>query len=574
MVNALEFIPKSKQALFSNAFEREDRLHTIQLLSDLKYLHHKDFVSQEVPATRFEKAIQLFRTEYKALINSNESWSNFSSIYNALESDTIASKNQLSEKEIDLLEILTSLEGAFEIKHISVGVRTLLSRVCLYRYKVFGFKKLPQVNAVVSQDVVITLTEIAKSIGYITGSWIQFSNVLGSQLQLTTFCKELYVREDTQFNAVVLFKINRKYVKQFRGNNFLISNKRRFTEKLSQDKYYNDIKTIVDDNSRRNTALNAKVVTTENIFLLRVIQVKLWIAGLYEGNLDNDFGPLTYEALREYLEYHIDNETRPKKELARVLFLLKSNHGLFNLVYFFNTYLDVEESVEIEKKHASVSNLYDFVVSNHRNDKRRGYQPKSTVKEKQNKLQHALTANINNYAQHGIALKARRQYKGKKRFLRFFAKVYDLIKNGVRFIKKIIAKLIRVIAKSIKIIFYEIVQGIKNFKKGLHFLFGKRITNTDNAIETDFDFDFDGVTTVNHTYSDYQLQEHSQLIDDKANAIYPALNFTRIVIEWGIKLANGTAWISILVGIAKLFKDFVIRTLKQRSNYLKPAVFF
>jgi len=162
MVNALEFIPKSKQAIFSKAFDREDRLHVIQLLSDLKYLNYNDFVAQEVPLKKLENAVAQFRIEYKELLTAKESWSNFLTVYNSITAENISYNNTLTAKEIDLLEIITSLEGAFEIKHIPLGVKTLLSRVCLFRYKIFGFKNVPQGNALVSEKVVATLSEEEK----------------------------------------------------------------------------------------------------------------------------------------------------------------------------------------------------------------------------------------------------------------------------------------------------------------------------------------------------------------------------------------------------------------------------
>ncbi len=564
IVDALDFLPKQENQLFSKAIEREDYLHQIQLLSDLKYLNNTDFKNQKVEPLRFNRAIERFRKEYKQLLQARETGSNFYEIYNQFNSNSYSESNKLTKKEVFLLEALCNLEGQFIIYKIPIGEITLVSRVCLYRYKVYGIAREIQVNRLINNKIINLLTQRAYSIGF-KKNWIECANILGDQLKVTLFCKELYIRKDSAFNSIVFFKVKSRDTRRFIRSNFAISNRKRFKEKLDNDKYYSQIEKRIDEDKKvENQAFSA---TNENQFLLRVIQVKLWISGLYEGNLDNDFGRYTYHALKEFLEFYLDDKKRPKKELARVLLLLKSNYGLFNLVYFFKEYVDEIENKPLQKEHSSISNLYHYATEANIADREKNHNKKRTILNTQSRLEKQLKINLKSYAKNGIALKQRKQYKGDRRFLRFFSKVFYLIKEGVDIAVRVIKKLTSIILKSIKIIFHEIIRGVTAFKEGLQFLFDKRIIVTKNVI-SDFDFDFDGIIKISTTATVEQLENHSRLLEKKTKAIYPALNFTRIIIEWGISLVTGTSWVKILIGIAKLFKYFIIKTLKQRENYI------
>lgn len=572
MIDALDFLPSHENKLFSKAIDREDRLHEIQLLSDLKYLNTTDFINQNVTPLKFNNAVEKFRKEYIQLLKENKNCSNFSEIYNQFDTNSSFETNYLTEKEIFLLEALCNLEGQFEIYKVPVGVNTLVSRVCLYRYKVYGIAKTIQVNRVINNQIISVLNSRISNLGF-DGTWIEFANILGDQLKITSFSKKLYEDKDSKFNPVIFFKVKPKDTKQFRRSNFVIANKKRFKEKLYSDIYTPEIETIIDKKTKANNDIILKIKTDKNQFWLRVIQVKLWVSGLYEGRLDNDFGTYTYYALKEFLEFYLNDKKRPKKEIARVLLVLKSNYGLFNLRYFFNTHLDEIENMPLKKEHSSISNLYHFVTEDTIANQENNPKKKRRILSNQNKLRSQLKVNLKGFATNGIALKQRKQYKGNKRFLRFFSKVFDLIKEGVHLVVRIIKKLLRIIVKSIKIIFYEISRGVRAFREGLQFLFSKRILETKNVI-SDFDFDFDGISKITNKTTVAELEAHSTLLEKKTQAIYPALNFTRIVIEWGIKLASATSWVKVLIGIAKLFKDYILRSLKQRQDYLSPAIFF
>lgn len=146
-------------------------------------------------------------------------------------------------------------------------------------------------------------------------------------------------------------------------------------------------------------------------------------------------------------------------------------------------------------------------------------------------------------------------------------KLFKLVEKPIKFLVKLIRKLIKIIKKSIKVIFDEIKEAIRALGRGLKFLFGKRIIQTqNNTVSSDFDFDFDGITVVKESIDPTDLKNHAISLKEYSSSVYKALNFVRTAIQWGLQLAQGpVGWVKIAIGLAKIFKEIMANRIDKKE---------
>jgi hypothetical protein len=133
------FDDKKVKNEFDLAFNKLDEIEMIQLLSDLKYLPWKAFEDGIVQASEKINAIKRFRTEYADALNSPE-MSNLNQI--KFSSEIIEEEeqlpHQLSQREVHVLKELSGLDKELIIKDVKKEENSILSRVLIYRYRVYG----------------------------------------------------------------------------------------------------------------------------------------------------------------------------------------------------------------------------------------------------------------------------------------------------------------------------------------------------------------------------------------------------------------------------------------------------
>lgn len=569
MIDVIDLIPEERRSDFDQAFEKQDQLESLQLLSDLRYLPLKVFDNQFVSEDKFKGAIDKFRSEYEVAKEDRES-SNFHEIYNESLALDHEDSEKLSERDIFLLKSLTGLESELIISSVPVTSQvSLLSRVIIYRFRIYDLIKNFSPAASLTKENLNKIKSVVTNFEF-QDSWIDFANMLANQQELSDFCINSSRLNKLMFDTTIFFSIKSKngkqFVKEFGSD---VKNLSFFLRVLPEGKSKSSIKSLLSypDKEEVSQDLITKIQVSENQFLLRVLQVKLWILGLYDGRLDHDFGPLTFKALNEYLLFLEDKPGFNRRELSKILYVLESNQCALNFEYLLIKHINPIEGIRIKEKHSSVSQVYDFVLEE-KND------IKSIKKSEKMKIEKGRK-NLNKQLEHQLVEQAksivdgqrqRRQYKGRKGILKIFSKLFNLARKVVKTIIKLIKKLIDIIKKSIKIIFNEIKEAIQAFGRGLSFLFGKRIVSKHHSIKTDFDFDFDGITTLTSQPTEEKIKAHITAMKEKASAIYPTLKFIKIVIQWGIRLGAGPiGWIQIIIGIAKLFKDYLLTKLKKKK---------
>jgi hypothetical protein len=569
MVDAYEIIENSEvKKEFSEAFQKLDRIELIQLLSDLKYLPFKAFKDNFVDDDELASAIARFRKEYQEALEYPEA-SNIDDI--RLASEAIDAKvgtlTELSRRELFVLKEIVGLDNELIIHEIEIDACTLLSRVILYRFRVYDIHKGVVPNQRVTDAVIKKLQASTKEIGFTQG-WLALGNLLANQEALSDFCLTSTVLSNDIFGHCIFIELLSDDGKELIHKlNDAIDKRGLFTRNIDSKSVRRQIRKL---DKQKNADIKIAQVHTHieklpNKFMRRVLQVKLWIVGLYQGKLDHDFGPLSTTALVEYIQTVTEND---EKEINRVLYTLGNYQCTINIRRLLVEHFIPVEKTSIDENHSSVSQIYDFVLEDKAHIRTTRLDMKEQIKKDRKKLRKTLEVDLRNESDMIINETRRkvRQYKAKRGILKFFSRLFKFVKDIVKKIIELFKKLFNVIKKSIKIIYSEIKEAFQSFRYGIEFLFGNRVIKPTTAITTDYDFDFDGITRIHRKPTIEEIQTHTTEIKKYASALYPTLNFVRVVITWGIRIASGIGWVQILVGIAKLFKEML-----WKKNTLQPA---
>ena len=569
MVDAFEiFDKKDVKEEFDKAFKKLDRIEVIQLLSDLKYLPLKAFEDGIVESSEMTSAIARFRQDYKNALLDPEA-SNLNLIKQAseiLEAEE-ALPDQLTLREVFVLKELIGLDNELIIHQIKEGECTLLSRVVIYRYRVYDLIRTVLPNHRLTKKVIDKLQKSAEAIGF-NKDWLTFGNLLANQQELSAFCINSPLLSNNIFGDCVFIMVKSKEGRQvIRELGSDIKTRRRFRHSITSDSAKTIVSHLVNHDVREDVTDQVNLYMTQfaNVFMRRVLQVKLWMMGLYQGQLDHHFGPLSIQALNHYLMTIVENSKKGREELGRIMYNLRNDQCIININYLLTKHFIPHEKTHLPVEQSSVSQIFDFVLEDKTKVRSLKVGSKTEIEKESQRLKSILETDLQNESKAILKEKRRkiRHYKAKKGILKFFSKLFKFVRNAITKIRKLFEKLFRLIKKTIKIIYSEIREAFQNFRDGLKFLFGKRVINPTASITTDYDFDFDGITKIHAKPSAEDIQIHTTTLKRYASAIYPTLNFIRIVITWGINTITGpVGWVKILVGIAKLFKEM----LSQRAK--------
>lgn len=571
-MDILEDVPEEKRQDLDQAFEKQDHIESLQILGDLQYLPLKAFEDQSISKEELKSALAKFRLDCSEALADKEA-SNFHAIYQeSMAFDgTDDDSATLSERDTFLLENLVGLEKELLIHVIPENRTSLLSRVLIYRYRVYDLIRL-SANAKMNAQNIQTIATVVEDMKY-EGDWIAFSNVLADQAALSEFCIDSARLNSLLYDTTIFFSIKKKTGKHFwKEYKSSIKNINAFLNGIANGSARTTIEKLLTfpDKSEVKADIALKIGVAENQFLLRVLQVKLWILGLYDGKLDHDFGPVTFKALDEYIdlieEQHGDPEARSK-----IIYLINREQCALNFEHILKYYIHPLEVANTEEE-SSVSQVYEYVL---KEDQDYGVTDLSSndrqlIAKRQTELNQSLEDELANHSKDIVAGKEqKRRYQGRKGILRIFSKLVKWAKNAVKSIVKLFKKLIGIIKKAVKVLFNEIKEGVKTFRRGFSFLFGKRVINTENQVITDFDFDFDGHTIFKRDATNEAITLHQETVQSYVASISPTLKFTKMVIQWGIRLGTGpVGWVKILIGVAKLLKEYLIEKLKEKKAQL------
>lgn len=321
--------------------------------------------------------------------------------------------------------------------------------------------------------------------------------------------------------------------------------------------YYNELRQKVF--RERSTDYLEEVSTTPfNLFLIRLIQIRQWMNGYYYGRLDSLPADRTFQSIVEFTE----EEDLPKLRLKYILTRLAGNQKgfwLLNAQYYFQCLVTLdnqdspEDSMELMHIYEAEFEKGDGIFNNKHT--------KKAWEEYNQELQQGLD---------GTAQLIRRFYYGVKSLAKSIGRVIHRI---MRFIKKGVKFVLRILKNFIKIIYKEIREGTLNFFDGMEFLFSRRSIETvapnGSRVLTKYDFDFDATVFMSGNMPQETLNLHIQTCKARTGNLHFSLTLCGKVLKWVFTLATGSlTWPRLALKIALYFKRLIIQFFRERKRRL------
>lgn len=552
--DVLELIPETERPTFARALIKQDRLDAIQLLSDLKYLPKRAFEDGIISNEEFKLAIAQFRDECHQSLTEKDNCSNFQQLWDeSLINSAIYEEGKLSQEEILLLKDLTALEGEFVFNQSPHSV-SIAYRVAIYRFRIYSLIA-PHLRPSESlfEAHINTFGQVLQQYKF-EGDLHEFLNILGDQLLMSDFCKNSSFSTEGFIGPIFFFRVNHKNARRFNrltGDRVRLTKPRDFLDGIQARKLQSSLRKVLSRKPKKQ--IDNYILSNENMFMLRVLQIKLWVLGLYQGKLDHEFGPDTLDALKQFLEMIFEDSQKGEEDLKNILFVINKDQCLINFQYLLeNHIMPLETQDEEENPYEDYYQLLEGDYIDNENQK---------IRNAAKKLDRELQSNLIAHSQKLITLKKpQRVYKGKRGFKKLISKLTRAIKKVAGKLLGLIRALIKLLAKTIKFIFDEIKEALLTFKRGMSFLFGRRKVSTQQHIITDYDFDFDGHTLFVQDISTVTFSQHLKELQLRSAALYPSIRFVVEVIRWGIQFATGLAWYKILLKMAQLLKDLLLKS--------------
>lgn len=299
------------------------------------------------------------------------------------------------------------------------------------------------------------------------------------------------------------------------------------------------------------------------IYLTRLIQIFQWTNGFYYGKIDNEIGDRTFNALDNMSTY--SRGLRLKFILTR----LSENHEgtrgfwILNIKYLFAR---LSQIIAEQSDITTVNVLEEYenrFIKNKSSDTSIGNEVTDRA------YSEIVEENQSDIRETGII---RRIYYGIKSIANT---IFNALKELINILRSAIQELIYLVKNLVKIVYKEIREGMRKFKEGMQFLFGRREFETPtakgSAILTKYDFDFDTLMLVPEEVSDVELRQHTAILYRFSNNLDFALVLTGNILKWVFRLINlGTpiGWARLAIRVAIRYKGMIIKWLVRLGRKL------
>lgn len=536
----------SIQEIFKNEFLKPEtevnftaihKLECEEVLDNLGYIElDRNSGKQTASFEELEEGISLFRQEYEL---------NKQDFHKGIDRFGTFKSQLLSEEELDFLHELSSLEGEFELHHYplkKIGQNPILSRVLNWRLGILSiFNK--NITNQLSDDLTNHLN--------LLGSWCNISDheqiidLLGNMENLSLAIAKQDFYPDSDYRHLIYFKNSYKKLKD--QDVKFTSNRKRFESRLPfiPQESQNTLNLV----QKKKVAFDSFQNDQLHQLMTRLVQIRLWLLGNYQGKLDNDLGPLSITGIHSLISYiHESYGGKQGYKMSDLLMRLGNDRWVLNVSYLFKALLPVLVRMESDKKMETISEEFSTIIN------------KLEKEEDKKEVLKVIDQQIK--TEFESPSKRKSKTRGGKRLLRsigrFFKRIGDFIKDGIEWVIQSIKNLFKWFKNGIKILVRELKKAFHMAKTALSFFFSKRIVksqNTKSQLITDYDFNFDSLTTVIGTDKEL-IEEHIRKNRWITYALEEVSEFLGEVISIAIKIAKGPmGWIQLGIEVIKYLVD-------------------
>lgn len=524
----------------------------VDLLDNFGYVSFSKDGSEQMPAkTVVNQGIKSFRAEYATSIVYQQSRPTLT--------------KELTEFELDDLANLSDLEGRMRLRLYADHVKTdmILIRVLKFRLHILGL--ISGVNNQFDQELQDALKK------------------LSSFLKVTSFLRLMDLLDD--FDLLIEVAAKRKWNRGFRGLASV-----QFDGKSGLDREATDMKDgldiINDTNTMSGTSVefygsgfvdkpwltkkareHLKVIQSHdfNRFVVRLIQIKLWLLGAYGHKIDGDMRLRSIEALEDFHELIASINTANQQlhvKPSRFLFRMKGGNWLINYKYLLLIGIpNVEKGFDTQELDTkAVSAQLEDLIEQAEAEK------EGARNEILLKVDELVNEKLNSRSD-----RRKKKVRKAKGFMRqvigFFKKAAQWIATGIQKVIDAISSFFRKVKNAVGYLIREIREAVNKTVETFSFFFSKRKISTNNLVTTDFDIDFDAVATLNKGYNSGILIEHKSKIDMLLNSMEQVFDVLQKTIPIVINLLKGPiGWVQLGIKLVKI-------VLKKGFDALfKPAL--
>ena len=294
-----------------------------------------------------------------------------------------------------------------------------------------------------------------------------------------------------------------------------------------------------------------------NRVILRLLQIRQWMSGYYQADLDSKLEALTFESLLDLVKSEKAGGNTSFNAQSFIGYI-GQDYWALNIHYLLDQYSEAIDNQQVNLD--DIFHAYQQTVVTAK--------PKQLNMLEQN-MNQAWTAQI---AETTANMSGAGKFVGK---LYYGAKsVVKALWKGIKAIFKVFVKTITKMANYLKslvrVLFREIREGLQSFAIGMKFLFGKRevITGEGTArIFSKFDFDMDCRMIYGRQISESELTTHIQELQKRTKGLEFAMMLTGKVIKMLMILLTG-GWQVLLIKIGLAFKNLIkslFSTLKTKA---------
>ncbi|MGB0525845.1 MAG: hypothetical protein ACPGJS_22890 [Flammeovirgaceae bacterium] len=514
------------------------------LLDDLNYLAIDQNIDRVISEDAYHHALQTFRSECKQYLRQIDA---------TLQLPYPLPATKLCQEEIDLLNRFTSLDNEFQLPSLNqIYKNPLLRRIWSYRLRILDFSIHE-----LEQDGELAIAQLRKWLGKTKFSVATVIKLTGDVSQLTTELVKKNVIAGTEYHHIVYFNsLTKKKPANF-------SNSRQTFET-----YYQTEIRATPTNIQRFEATFTRKKKIEaylekpgnaafNRFMIRLVQIQLWMLGTSDIKLDDDLEELNPDHIRD--TWWLAHQVREQLELSQLLFR-RNKIWMLNVRTLLERFIPTVLRENRKNEANTISGQLLEVIET-------GEGSTADQQEAYGEIKAQLEAPATSTKTRKKKYRGANKIWGAIKWV--FQKAGKLLKNIINAIKAFFQK----IKDSIRRIWEEIRSTITAIREGLDFLFGRRIVHTESAdgsqsVTTDFDHNFDSITQISGEVNEELLQQHQLRCQQKLASSTTTLASLRkifLVIVDIIKMSNPLGWIQLGFKLVKALGKQLLSSLSFSS---------
>ncbi len=283
-----------------------------------------------------------------------------------------------------------------------------------------------------------------------------------------------------------------------------------------------------------------------NQFIIRLIQVHQWTDGFYDGLLDHDLGPVSFEAIVAAIRLFNDDENEEDIKVKEILAHVGNGYFVFNALYFLKKYMVEEEKTDYEQ--STIHNLGEQLRTAEPAEREAFHQKTAQLIDGANQTFDSEEQQI----KQGLF---KRIYYGIKGF---FRKLFRLGKKLFKWVINRFDQLKELLTGFFKKALAHARQALRALIKGIKYLIGRHpfvtVTPNRNLLVSHIPLDGDGFSIMNPAAGSHYIAQHLNQIKDTVHALDFSLALLTTLLQSIKYFFSVIGWPLLLLHLVRAFK--------------------